>query len=37
MWTAASGSSPSMFPDIQKDQEVRLKERLEYLRENEDA
>jgi hypothetical protein len=34
-----SGVEPilSMFPDIQKDQEVRLKERLEYLRENEDA
>ena len=34
-----SGVEPilSMFPDIQKDQEVRLKERLKYLGENEDA
>ena len=34
-----SGVDPmlSMFPDIQKEQEVRLQERLKYLAENEDA
>ena len=34
-----SGIDPmlSMFPDIQKEQEVRLQERLKYLAENEDA